>query len=151
MSHQLIQTLSRVSLIALCRVIIPLAVFNLTCASPVGVTQPYSEVTGSCEGTEGGSLTLLRKLPFIQSKTPFPAAGTQLLIQPDWLIFRCLKASLLAASHSPVHQGSRWLNRMTEFGFQLEGTSNHLIPTPLPMAGTPSTNPDCSNTHPTWP
>jgi len=28
---------------------------------------------------------------------------------------------------------------------------DHLIPTPLPWAGTPSTRPGCSEPHPTWP
>jgi len=28
---------------------------------------------------------------------------------------------------------------------------DHLVPTPLPWAGTPSTRPGCSKPHPTWP
>jgi len=28
---------------------------------------------------------------------------------------------------------------------------DHLVPTPLLWAGTPSTRPDCSEPHPTWP
>ena len=28
---------------------------------------------------------------------------------------------------------------------------DHLVPTPLPRAGTPSTRPGCSKPHPTWP
>ena len=29
--------------------------------------------------------------------------------------------------------------------------TDHLVPTPLPWAGTPSTRPGCSKPHPTWP
>jgi len=28
---------------------------------------------------------------------------------------------------------------------------DHLVPTPMPWAGTPSTRPGCSELHPTWP
>jgi len=28
---------------------------------------------------------------------------------------------------------------------------DHLVPTPLPWAGTPSTRPGCSKPHPVWP
>jgi len=28
---------------------------------------------------------------------------------------------------------------------------DHLLPTPLPWAGTPCTRPGCSEPHPTWP
>lgn len=47
-------------------------------------------------------MTLLRKLPFMQSKTPFPAAGTHSAADTTRLAdLRCLKASQLTASHSP--------------------------------------------------
>lgn len=122
LSHQLIQTLSRFSLIAVCRVIVCLALFNLTCASPVGVTQPYSGVTGSCEGTERGSLALLRKLSFMHSKKPFPAETTRLAD------LRCLKALLLTASHSPSSSEKGMLEQNDRIW--VSAARNHLIPTP---------------------
>jgi len=29
--------------------------------------------------------------------------------------------------------------------------TDHVVPTPLPWAGTPSARPGCSKLHPTWP
>jgi len=39
-------------------------------------------------------------------------------------------------------------HRMVWVGQDLK---DHLVPTPLPWTGTPSTRPDRSKTHPTWP
>uniref|UniRef100_A0A8C0AQG3 C2H2-type domain-containing protein n=1 Tax=Buteo japonicus TaxID=224669 RepID=A0A8C0AQG3_9AVES len=34
---------------------------------------------------------------------------------------------------------------------RIKDVKDHLVPTPLPWAGTPSTRPGCSKPHPTWP
>jgi len=50
---------------------------------------------------------------------------------------RCLNACSLSQNHRMV-----WVGR---------DLTDHLVPTSLPWAGTPSTGPDCSKPCPTWP
>lgn len=114
------------------------------------MTQPYSEVTGSFEGRREAVWLFWESCPSCRAKhLSQQQVLTQLLTQPDWLISGAWRHHCLQLPTPLLHQRRGWLNRMIEFGFQLEETLNHLISPPLPWTGTPSTNPGCSNTHPT--
>ena len=59
------------------------------------------------------------------------------------LFFKCVLVCLYV-SLCVFHRIIEWL------GFEVN-LKDHLVPTSLPWAGTPSTRPSCSKPHPAWP